>query len=652
MTRKQRPLLRGEDAATVAQQAGVSVDIEWPWKGATLLESRNGGRSFREVPDSYLGYYSHRGTMLWTDDNVIVAPHTAAGKTSYSLVVNISLDGGKTWVDGTQDGAPAMNRARDFVLTPYPPGFSFTTPTVELSRNQFLTVYSQGAWPRTVKGVFWHIDGPKENPVSVGSQRQLFIDDYVIESISGASKTLNQPTKHSANPLLSYVPKGEPTWDADMPISFSSVLYDEREQLFKLWYSLHSRGDGDEASVLCFATSSDGIQWHKPVLRIFEYRGTKENNIVMPHSGLASGVFIDPRETDPSRRYKMVHMWHDYKIYASHSADGIRWKPYNDGQAVFFQPPGHDSQMIAYWDQSLGKYVAIIRDRTGRISDVRPRLASDAAGRKGWRKLWDPHKNRSPEIHSIRRVSQIESEDFVHWSDYRPILGADAYDPLNCDQFYNMEVLQYEGLRIGLMTVFSYDPDYCRGAVQLTSSRDGRNWSRAGNRNVFLPLSQQVGDFDWGAIYPLQGPLVHNDEIWIYYNGYGVDHHHTRPPGVEGFPNAIGLAKLRLDGFVSIDTGEAGGTLTTKPLTFAGAKLTLNANAQNGRVLVEVLDADGRPIAGYGKSDCDAFEGDSLRHTVTWKGKADLTRLEGKAVKLRFYLRQAKLYSFAFPTGV
>ncbi len=165
MTRKQRMLLRGEDPATVARQAGVPVNTGWPWKGAILLESHNGGRTFHEVPASYLGYYSHRGTMLWTEDNVIVAPHTAAGPTDYRLVVNISLDGGETWVDGTEHGAPAMTDARDFELVPDPPGFSFMTPTVELSRNHFLTVYCQGHPQKTVMGVFWHVEAPKKKTV-------------------------------------------------------------------------------------------------------------------------------------------------------------------------------------------------------------------------------------------------------------------------------------------------------------------------------------------------------------------------------------------------------------------------------------------------------------------------------------------------------
>lgn len=664
LTRKQRMLLRDEDAASVARQAGVPPGTAWPWKGAILLESKNGGRSFREVPGSYLGYYSHRGTMLWTKENVIVAPHTAPGPRDYRLVVNISLDGGKTWADGTKNGASVMSKARNFELAPNPPGFSYTTPTVRVSRNRFLTVYCSGT-PMVVKGVFWHIEekgagsrfnkddrkrsdrrGADEKPLTIGGTHQLFIDDHIIDSLDGVAKKLNQPTKYSGNPVLSRIAGGKPAWEAGRPLSFASVLYDKKERLFKMWYSLHRGSGGDEESVLCFATSPDGIRWHKPLLGMFESRGSKKNNIVMPHSGLACGVFMDPRETDPSRRYKMVHMWKDYKVYASHSADGLRWTRYNGGQPVFFKPPGHDSHMIAYWDNALGKYVAIIRDRTGRIRDVRPRLVSDPGGRRGWRKLWDPQKNRSPENHSIRRVSQIESTDFVHWSGYRVILGPDADDPLNQDQFYNMEVLPYGDLRIGLMTVFSYDPDYCRGAVQLTYSRNGRNWHRAAKRDIFLPLSRRPGDFDWGGIYPLQAPLVVGDEIWIYYTGVGVDHNHQPPPNVTGFPNGIGLAKLRLDGFISVDAGATEGTLTTRPFVFGGSKLVINAEAKTGQVLVEILDVDGQPLARFNKRDCDPVHVDRVRQTITWNGKSNLASVAGNPIKLRFYLKNTRLFSF------
>lgn len=492
----------------------------------------------------------------------------------------------------------------------------------------------------------------REKPLTIGDTRQLFIDDHNIESLAGVTKKMNQPTKHDGNPLLAMVPRQDRSWDADMPFSFGSVLFDEQQQLFKMWYGLHHRGEHDSESVLCYATSKDGINWRKPKLGIHELHGTKQNNVVMNHSGHASGVFKDVLEKNPAKRYKMLHMWRNYQVYASYSADGLHWNAYNRGQSVLFIPPGHDSQMTAYWDRGLGKYVAIVRDRTGRIQDVRKRLITDATARRGWLKLWNPDGGSSPENHSIRRVGQAFSNDFVHWTDYQCILGADDQDPPNQDQFYNMEVLPYGDLRIGLMTVFSHDPNYCRGAVQLTYSRDGRNWHRAANRKVFLPLSQP-GDFDWGIIYPLQAPLIVGDEIWIYYTGYGVDHHHQPPPNVTGFLNGIGLAKLRLDGFVSVDAGTMEGTLTTRRFVFSGNQLVINTNAESGQVLVAILDADDKPLSGFSKRDCDPVQVNKTRQRISWNGKSDLAHVAGNPVKLRFYLKNAKLFSFMFfrPAG-
>ena len=157
MTRKQRMVLRGETEESLTKDLGYPPpNLDWPYKGAILLESTDGGRSFHEVPHSYLGYYSHRGTILWTQDNVLLTPHTARGPTDYRLVVNISLNGGRNWIDGTPEGTGNFNEAKDFVLVPSPPGFSFMTPTVELTRDHFLTTYYHGE-DRSVKGLFWHI---------------------------------------------------------------------------------------------------------------------------------------------------------------------------------------------------------------------------------------------------------------------------------------------------------------------------------------------------------------------------------------------------------------------------------------------------------------------------------------------------------------
>ena len=483
--------------------------------------------------------------------------------------------------------------------------------------------------------------------MDIGQAKQLFVDDYIIESHNGTVKKLNQPAKHPGNPVLPMVPQGQPSWEAGMPLCFSSVIFDEDEHVFKMWYSLWEPGKGDEASVLAYATSEDGLEWHKPSLGIFEYRGTRENNILMDREGCACGVLRDPHETDPDMRYKVLFQDASVQIGGAYSADGLHWVRYNDGKPVI--PGGHDSQAIAYWDEHLGKYVAIIRDRTGKIKEVRKQLVTDEAARERWRRFWGgPKKDRSPENHSIRRVGQAESEDFVHWGPDRCIVGPDSEDLLNRDQFYNMEVMQYEGLRIGLMTVFSYDPDYCRGAVQLVYSRDGMHWSREDNRATFLSPSDRPGDFDWGSIYPVQCPLVVGDEIWIYYHACNCDHSLDLPDGVAQLWGGIGLAKLRLDGFVSVEAGAEDGMLTTRSFTFEGNRLAINAEATSGYVTVEILDPKGEAIEDFSSDDCDPLTADEIRHTVSWNGGTGLESLEGRSVKLKFHLRGARLFSFRF----
>ena len=91
--------------------------------------------------------------------------------------------------------------------------------------------------------------------------------------------------------------------------------------------------------------------------------------------------------------------------------------------------------------------------------------------------------------------------------------------------------------------------------------------------------------------------------------------------------------------------------MTTKPFTPDGGQtLVINADAsgRDGHVLVELLDADKEPMAKFSRDDCDALNGDKIRHTVTWGGSSDLSTLKGKAVRLRFYLKEAKLFSLKF----
>ena len=72
-------------------------------------------------------------------------------------------------------------------------------------------------------------------------------------------------------------------------------------------------GSLSECSVLCYATSRDGVHWDRPQLGLHEVMGTRQNNVVIGddhHNGLAhwESVLKDPLEADPERRYKALRL--------------------------------------------------------------------------------------------------------------------------------------------------------------------------------------------------------------------------------------------------------------------------------------------------------------------------------------------------------
>ena len=92
------------------------------------------------------------------------------------------------------------------------------------------------------------------------------------------------------------------------------------------------------------------------------------------------------------------------------------------------------------------------------------------------------------------------------------------------------------------------------------------------------------------------------------------------------------------------------GEFTTEPLRFTGSKLVLNVDTSaEGTVRVALLDGEGNAIEGLGLKDCDLIHtANEINRVVKWKGNADVSRLAGKPVRLRFALKNSHLYAFQF----
>ena len=76
--------------------------------------------------------------------------------------------------------------------------------------------------------------------IKLGTERQLFIDDYCIGSLCGTRRRFHQAKKHPANPVLT---SREP-WEASYVQVYGNVLYDPGMGMYRMWYSARYEPDG------------------------------------------------------------------------------------------------------------------------------------------------------------------------------------------------------------------------------------------------------------------------------------------------------------------------------------------------------------------------------------------------------------------------
>jgi hypothetical protein len=470
---------------------------------------------------------------------------------------------------------------------------------------------------------------PAVVPIDVG--RQLFVDDFLIEETS-LTRVFHAADYHPGNPVLSprtrwekYDEYAERTQTrsnpAAMPFS-DGVFYDPEDRLFKMWYM------GGYSQNTCFATSHDGIEWERPTLDV-----VKGTNIVTTGNRDSSTVWLDLTETDRARRFKMSR-WHDHYLELAASGDGIHWTDvgrsgYTGDRTTFFYNP-----FRRVWVYSL-------RDE-----------ASGGFGR--FRRYW--------EARDFFADTKWARGEPVRWiagdsADYRrPEFNVPA-------ELYNLDGVAYESVMLGLFTMFRGERterekpnDVCIGF-----SRDGFHWDRS-NRRAFLTVSERVGAWNWANVQSAGGCcVIVGDRLHFYVSGrQGV-------PGTNAPGNcSTGLATLRRDGFASMDreappgrvervtSAVPPGTLTTRPVTFGGEHLFVNASVAGAELRVELLDREGRTIAPFIAASCTPLREDSTRAKIVWSGAPDLRAVRQQPVRFRFHLTGGGLYAFwvsSSPTG-
>ena len=471
--------------------------------------------------------------------------------------------------------------------------------------------------------------------IDIGSTKQLFVDDYLIESLTNARQVLNPAEKVDNNPVI----RPDRPWEGNY-LGLSHVMFDEKDRVFKMWYSSSSfsarRGDDGKLIAegpsdydpvpLCLAISGDGIYWEKPELGLVEFQGSTKNNIV-PSEQFMPYFFQDMHEGDPIKRYKGLIRegttetpGMTFDLY--YSPDGFNWTPYKNNPVIDTSPRigrwGPTNFMG--WDPIRQVYAVHMENCLHRRSALGKRL-----------------------------IGRAESPDMIHWSDPETILLPDEKDSPDTE-FYAMPTTTYEGLYIGLLWIFR--TNNTTHHPEIVFSRDGVHYER-NYREPFIQRGSPKVLFDSSCVYA-DAPFVHGDHFYTYYSGVNWRSYETLVQLGDKGLGTIGLAVTPLDGFVSVEGAKRDfSQMVTRSFGFSGRELHLNVGSHltdglktECDVRVELLTPNHEPLPGFGFDEADPITTTGLSHVVSWQGKSDLSNLAGGPIKLRFHFKNAKLYSF------
>lgn len=518
------------------------------------------------------------------------------------------------------------------------------------------------------------------SPVSIGQKPQLFVDNHLVEYVNFVTRTLHQAEKFDGNPIL----RRDKPWEI-LPYlrNNTHVHWDEREKIFKCWYEdmawdydlfmrkqreLQGENRREVAAIASYeetidnrylyAESADGIHWEKPGLGYRTVDGVQTNIVFgnKEHGKIHSaGILKDTIDPDESKRYKAMY-WnsfeslHDSRIGVAYSPDGRTWTPYEEPLRIaqITQRQLGDVIFLSA-DPVTGNYHLDTRTRAMQEPPVNPKHP----GVPGWGPAHFPHDSWRV---SKRRVASSMSRNILDWPLLQDMLVPnDWLDNLD-DEFYGLVRMRVGDLWLGLLPIFKRTANTVN--LHLVHSRDGFAWHRVDRSKPLLDIGD-AGAWDCYMAEMGNAPVFLDDEIRLYYSGSNLHHDWwmfgekegldvpEASPGWNGGETAMGLATLRPEGFVSLDTDAREGLMGTHALTSNGCRLVVNVACQSkGFLEVELADANDDVIPGYERRACDTFSGDATQHVVTWNGKAELPRnVLAEGAKLRFFSRFCALYA-------
>ena len=507
----------------------------------------------------------------------------------------------------------------------------------------------------------------------IGTQKQLFLDNYILDELLDAQRVIVPPQKSKA-PLIQYE---DLPWERyHFTCVPAAALYDPDDSLYKMWYKTLLKGNTNTAQgtevVLCYAESKDALHWKKPMRDDCQpFADCTQTNIVI--SDFDNGtIVLNPDRSDPTRKFLAVYSpsmeasrrGERIMSRAAASPDGINWHVISDDS-----PFRHHHQMRVIWDDACRKWVG--------YSQASHAFASH--------------------LH-VRTIGRQESDDFINWSPKQIILSSD-WDPSVGPnvEFHTMSVRKEGGLYIGIVEEAhgehqwlvnrggSNQRDQFHTKAALYASRDGHRFFRA---DGYRPWADNgpPGSQDYGYLaHTVSDYLLHKGRMVIAYSAFPHKQRDTRTAGVSNHappPSArasrqhveelsrygmgnpmmdrvrpevplqrsIGGLILREDGWAALRPQYESGRVITKQFVFEGNQLRVNADCGYGLIRIALLDSEMKPFPGFSQEESVPLHGPSTQiwHEAAWKSNPDMRRLWNKPVRICFSLLEAGLYGFQF----
>jgi len=394
-------------------------------------------------------------------------------------------------------------------------------------------------------------------PLSVGPHRELFVDDFLIDRLSGAQLTLQQPV-----PREVVLIHNEP-WEGNI-CAYHTVFQDG--DLYRIYYRGghydEQQAQQTQEQLYCYAESRDGVAWTKPALGLFDHGGSSANNIIV--KGIGSHNFAPFKDANPNcspeAPYKAVGNGPG-GMHALKSTDGIHWSSLGDGPII--TEGAFDSQNLAFWDSVRERYVDFHRDFREGVRDIKTCTSQDFL--KWTDPDWLEYRGAPPEHLYTNAITACPGapQFFVGF-------------PKRFVPTRNPAKHPYPGVSDGVFMTSRDGHTFTRWPEAFL--RPGPQPDRWVNRNnmiawgIVTTASDQPGAPEELSIYATEG----------YYRG-----------------DAVRLRRytLRQDGFVSVHARASGGELVTKAFTFEPQEVRREKTEDASRD-VAITREHNAPIAG------------------------------------------------------